>query len=948
MARKSLSGPKGGKSVESLGHPDAARLNAPTAEQQSFVAAEEAAPRPIRYPRNTALDPQLVWRGKDEQDGEDLIVPAVPIYIQEKIHPEALIADLRRRSDAAREADSATPDLFADAYPALSPEAAYEFYAHEERWANRMILGDSLLVMTSLAEKEALRGRVQCIYIDPPYGIKFNSNWQPSTRSRDVKDGKRESLTREPEMVRAFRDTWKDGVHSYLSYLRDRLTVARDLLTESGSCFVQIGDENVHLVRALMDEVFGRENFVGQILFKKTGGLTEIFLSSVGDYIIWYAKNRSSSKYNQIYKSKKPGEPGATQFRYQHLDDGSLKEISFEDANKIPSNDVAYHDNITSQGNTPYDFEFRGNVFRRGYKPSPNNLDRISRSGRFIIIGNTPRYIRKLSDFSVYSINELWDDLSISGFSDQKIYVVQTATSAVERCILMTTDPGDLVLDPTCGSGTTAHVAEQWGRRWITIDTSRVALALARQRLMAGRFNAWLLQDTPEGALKEGEIAGRPPTPDRLAELSRPNRKPAVREGFVLHRVPHVTLKSIANNAEIDAIWEQHQPAVLAALAALNDAHDQAWQEWEVPRELPDGDPALLAAFWQARRARQAEIDASIARNADTEYLVDKPYEAKGRVRVCGPFTVESLSPHRVLSTETEEDAALVAQLAEAEGRKPPQRTRSLTRAEADARAQTDFVRVVLENLRASGVQNTKKGERLDFTELKPWPGSGLIAAEGRYAEGEVERRAAIVIGPEYGAVGWRLVRDAAREAVDLFDALIICGFAFEPQVNEESFTRLGRLTVLKANMNNDLHMAGALKPTGAGNLFVVFGEPDVKIRPRPDGLLEAEIIGLDVFDPTTGEVRSSDLNDIACWFLDDDYDGDSFFVRHAYFLGGNDPYAKLKTTLRAEIDAEAWDALYAATSRPFAAPRSGRVAVKVINHYGDEVMKVFQQGRDW
>jgi adenine-specific DNA-methyltransferase len=1001
--------------VESLGHPEATRRNNPTAEQQSFVTQDEARPKQLRYPRNTALDPQLVWRGKDEQDSGPLTVPSVPIYTQEKIHPEALIADLKRRTEAAREEAQDTPDLFADAYPPMAPEDAFEFYQHEGRWQNRMVLGDSLLVMTSLAEKEALRGQVQCIYMDPPYGIKFNSNWQPSTKTNSLsfehgfnkltkaeiaalsdheakayreKLRKLESgLSREPEMIRAFRDTWKDSIHSYLSYLRDRLTVCQDLLSPTGSIFVQIGEENLHLVRALLDEIFGRANFIVCFSAQKTGNQTGEFVQGNSDFILWFAKDKPSarSKFSPLFKE-----------RENELNKSETSILDRDDYSAYPLTSDGY------RASTTVPFLFEGMTFHPGsnrhWGVLPSGLERAARAYRIIKQKKQIRMRYFFEDYPVSRLGSVWTDV---GGATDKIYVVQSPTSIVERCILMSTDPGDLVLDPTCGSGTTAYIAEQWGRRWITIDTSRVALALARQRLMAGRFNAWLLQDTAEGATKEGEITDRPPTPERLAELTRLNRRPRVREGFVLKRVPHLKLSSIAENEDIDTIWEAYQQALAPLLERLNVALEQAWDEWEVPRDPGEAWPAAAAKahaearaalaedrdadaaiarlnrelgraytsvtlpehprdpwpeeptrlydeWWAARRARQAEIDASITRNADTEYLVDKPYEAKGRVRVCGPFTVESLSPHRVLATDDEEEAAMVEAAAEAEGRLAPRRTKSLTRAEAEARAETDFVRVVLENLKESGVQNTKKDERLEFTELKPRAGSGLIAAEGRYLEGDTERRAAVVIGPEYGTVGWGLVRDAAREAVEMFDTLVICGFAFEPQVNEESFTRLGRLNVLKARMNSDLHMAGALKPTGAGNLFVVFGEPDVKVRDLGTGQVEVEIMGLDVFDPTTGEVRSSDLDDIACWFLDTDYDGDSFFVRHAYFLGGNDPYSKLKTTLKADIDADAWDALYSATSRPFPAPTTDRIAVKVINHYGDEVMKVFQKGRDW
>jgi adenine-specific DNA-methyltransferase len=521
---------------------------------------------------------------------------------------------------------------------------------------------------------------------------------------------------------------------------------------------------------------------------------------------------------------------------------------------------------------------------------------------------------------------------------EDKLYVVQTTPRIIERCILLSTEPGDLVIDPTCASGTTAYVAEQWGRRWITIDTSRVALTLARQRLMAGRYPSYLLQDSEEGTRKEAELTGKPPKNGPFGY--------SVRQGFVYDRVSHIQLGDIARNAEIDVIWDKWQEVLGSLLDRLNEVLDEAWEEWEVPREAKDDWPTearqLHAQWWNARRERQKEIDASIARNAEIEYLVDRPYEDRGKVRVAGPFTVESLSPHRVLSAE-EEDALWAEQIEAEDDRPLPPRTHSARREEA-RRAEDDFVRVVLDNLSKAGVQNTKKGERLQFTELKPWPGGRLIHAEGRYEEGGRSRRVAVTIGPEYGTVSYGLVREAAREALDsVFDTLIICGFAFEPKVNEEAPTRFPRLAVVKARMNNDLHLADSLRSqTNNANLFVIFGEPDITIHHDEDGRVRVEILGLDIFEPTTGEVRSSSIDDIAAWFIDTDYDGESFFVRHAYFLGGNDPYKRLKTTLKAEIDEEAWATLYSPVSRPFEKPETGRIAVKVINHYGDEVLKVY------
>jgi len=502
----------------------------------------------------------------------------------------------------------------------------------------------------------------------------------------------------------------------------------------------------------------------------------------------------------------------------------------------------------------------------------------------------------------------------------------------------MTTDPGDLVLDPTCGSGTTAYVAEQWGRRWITIDTSRVALTLARTRLMGAKYEYYLLKDSKEGASKEGELTAKPPADNQFTGN--------IRNGFVYERVPHITLKSIANNFEIDVIWERWEKTLGSLRETLNKALKQAWEEWQVPRmfddKWSDAAKSIHAQWWEARQARQREIDASIARNADVEFLYDRPYKARGVVRVAGPLTVESLSPHRVLPLG--EDPYLT-ELLEAGGEPDSPTPLEGVDGEASGSVQTDFAQVVYENLKTGGVQNTKKGETLKFEWLKPFASrSGLIQFEGRYLEKGESKRAAVCIGPEYDTVGYDLVRRAAREAADLFDTLIICGFAFAPEVDD---TRLnfGALTVLRARMNQDLRMADKLKATGAGNLFVVFGEPDIVIHERDGGMLQVEIRGMDIFDPTTGEVRSSGgkdlLNDVAAWFIDHDYDEESFFVRQAYFVG-NDPYDALKRALKAEIDETAWAELNSTISRPFPKPKRGSICIKVINHFGDEVQKVF------
>jgi adenine-specific DNA-methyltransferase len=862
------------------------------------------------------------------------VVHAPPLYIQEKVHPKVLIDDLlQETAKAESQKTDVQIDLFAD-FNGLPDEGfKTEFYQHDQNWSNRMILGDSLQVMASLAEREGLRGRVQCIYLDPPYGIKFNSNFQWSTTSRDVKDGKADHITREPEQVKAFRDTWRDGIHSYLTYLRDRLTVARDLLADSGSIFVQIGDENVHRVRAVMDEVFGDENFCGRIVFRKTTGKGSGLLDVTTDTLLWYCRSRDAIKFRSSFEER--DWHSEVNIRFVELSDTTRRALTSEEVRgdvEPPRGSRVYRPNpLTSararNANDLQSYVFRGLEFSPGARTFSTNivgLKRLDLADRLMPIGQSLNFIRYFDDFPFKPSSDVWEDTRTGGFGDDKLYVVQTVRRVIERCLLMTSDPGDLVLDPTCGSGTSAYVAEQWGRRWITIDTSRVALALARARIMGARYPYYLLADSRDGQLKEAEVTGTAPS-------SQPVQG-SIRHGFVFERVPHVTLKSIANNAEIDIIWDQWQAKLEPLRETLNITLNETWQEWEIPREAdakwPDTAKKLHADWWQARIARQREIDKSIAAKADFEYLYDKPYEDKKTVRVAGPFTVESLSPHRVLDVD-ESDELIDGGSA----------------SNAGSGDEQDFVEMILENLKTAGVQQAHKDDKITFMSIAPWPGD-LVCAEGRYVEGDVdsgaEKRAAIFIGPEFGTVSRPDLVAAAREAGDAdFDVLITCAFNYD--AHSSDFDKLGRVPVLKARMNADLHMADDLKNTGKGNLFVIFGEPDIDILDADDGRIAVKINGVDVFHPNTGEVRSDGAEGIACWFVDTDYNEESFFVRHAYFLGANDPYKSLKTTLKAEIDPEAWETLHSDTSRPFDKPVSGRIAVKVINHLGDEVMKVFR-----
>jgi len=860
------------KQIGSIKHKDK-RVNIPTEELRDFVSDDENAPQKMLYPRDPSLDPQLVWNGKDVQDREDLEVPVVPIYIQEKIHPQAITEHLRARTKQGEDQFG----LFDDFNGIKDFEKKIEFYHHESNWTNRMILGDSLLVMNSLAEKEGLKGRVQMVYIDPPYGINFDSNWQVSTRKNKITDGRSTDMTRQPEQIRAFRDTWKLGIHSYLAYLRDRFILSRELMTESGSIFVQIGDENVHLVRNVLDEVFGSDNFVAQIRFrKKTMPLGATYLERMGDYLIWYTKDHEAgqTKYHQLYQKK----DYSTDFHWQNfeLEDGTRIKLTKEqiETGYIPPKG-ARRFRLVSLWPASYNREAVFPVKYGGkewlpakgqcWPTNPEGMKKLVDSNQIEPEG---KYLRKVlyeegADFAKLTVD--WPDTI--GARD-KSYVVETSPLVVQRCMLMCTDPGDIVLDPTCGSGTTAFVAEQWGRRWITIDSSRVALALSRTRIMTAQYPYYLLMDSKEGSLKDSSLTGK-----AFQEAKYGND---VKMGFVNNRVPHITLRAIINNPDITEGMER------------------------------------------------ADIDKAILRYADSLLLYDAPCVDKKKVRVTGPLTVESLSPHRVLETD---------------------RKQSDTEETARTDSSNNFGNIIIENLKKSGVQNTIKNERLKFDFLDVFAGA-WIHATGEFTDKDGKtKRIAVSIGPEHGTVGPQQVKEAAKEAVQGvgYDVLVVCGFAFDPHVSEEA-KRYGKLVVLPTQMNPDLAMGDELlKKTGAGNLFMVFGEPDLKVSKEKDGNISVELLGVDVYDPTTGEIRSSSTDDIACWFIDTEYNGESFFVRHAYFTGGDKPYEKLKKALKAEINEEAWETLYSTTSRPFPKPETGKIAVKVINHYGDEVLKVYE-----
>lgn len=876
MATKKPPKPKAGdtaagshKPVDALTHPyrpedsaSARRVHIPSREEAGQeVDAIAGQPTEKLVPLNPVThrgqDPELYWMhkyGADDQQ-QRLSIDIRSLYRHEHIAPETLIARLYRfkgRDDTQNELF--TNELFGNPLAMDELDKPGSYYKHPDKWQNRLIQGDSLLVMTSLLEREGMAGQVQCIYIDPPYGIKYGSNWQMRLNDRNVKDGADENLSGEPEVIKAFRDTWELGIHSYLSYLRDRLLVAKELLSASGSCFVQISDENVHLVRCLMDEVFGSENFVSLIAYKKTTSASGSLLATVYDYIVWYARDHDHLKYRPLYAEKRPGELGASQYTWVEYADGrrvNLGAKAFE--SELPKGARRFaHDNITSQrpaqGGDVREFTFAGKTFSPGkgtFKTDEKGLIKLSERGRLISLGSTLRFVRFLDDFPCFPITNVWDDTVTSGFSDAKVYVVQTHPLAVARCILMTTDPGDLVFDPTCGSGTTAHVAEQWGRRWISTDTSRIALNIAKTRLMTATYPWYRLAD----------VAGQD-----------------IRLGFAYKTVPHVTLKSIAN-----------------------------------------GEPP------------------------ETETLYDQPEIDKKKLRVAGPFTVETLQSFEPLAPE---------QLHEANtGQENVQR----------------FTERIFEHLKSAGIKNGDRNETAVFNRVDLINhDSGALHAEGWYASATGEKKAYLHIGPQFGTVSKKAVNDAIKASRQRADAdwLVILGFGFESDVdNRQVSLKVGSFEVTKVRMHDDLMQDGLIKKDKKAASFVTIGEPDIGLLRSGDSA-QVEIRGLDIYDPVKDEVKGRSVADISYWMLDDDYDGANFVARQVFFCGGDkDEFDKFKRglnslamastkkaaerTLKIELDDEAFERVYGFLSHPVPATRGRRLAVRVVSQFGEESTKV-------
>jgi adenine-specific DNA-methyltransferase len=905
-------------------------------------------------------EPWLEWSGKREKPWFE--VEPVVLNIHERISTQAILRVLARE-DVQRH-------LFAD--PQLEYSKAVQFYEHDVDWSNRMILGDSLQVMASLARREDVAGKVQMIYMDPPYGIKFSSNFQPQLGQRDVKD-RAQDLTREPEMVKAYRDTWTLGIHSYLAYLRDRLIMAKEMLADTGSIFVQIGDENLHRVRCLMDEVFGARNFCSLINFAKTSGLQSKLLYGVCDYILWYSKDKTLVKFHQLYYTKVKGEAGASKYERIALPTGESTSLNQQERAgylDIPE-DVKFwvDDNLTSQGNPILKYRFQNTDFSGTYKTNPEGLKRLEIAERLYAAQGTLRFVRFMDDFRVVPLNSAWMDIGgIQSRSDPKIYVVQTATEAIQRYLLMTTDPGDLVLDPTTGSGTTAYVAEQWGRRWITIDTSRVALALARQRLMTARFPYYKLRPVNPEDLRRNP---------KGAWLSDPKDKKNSKGTFQCKTVPHITLKSIARNTSLDPIFAKHERILASRLQELNaalgpvtselrqrlaakliakqkhegkkavtDADRRRWQlpksewkEWEVPFDTdPEWPKALqeaLVAYRLAWRAKMDEVNGCIAGNADMEELVDKPEVVNGVVRVSGPFTMEG-----VIALEEGPDTPI--------GGAPDEDLETFENAgeilAANAEAHLDKI---LRLLKAAGI-DFRDNKNLKFVRLEPLVDASLLHAEGEWANGDRnERRVAVSIGPEVGNVSAFQVEEAVRTANRRgYDDLVFAGFGFdaEAQAAIDEATH-PNLHVHMALIRPDVHMGDLLKTQPGSQIFTIFSSPRVNTpEHQKDGQYVIEIEGMDVYDPVTNTLHPTSRNHIASWFLDSDYDGRTFCICQAFFPDKT-KWAKLAKALGKKnvIDESAFEALSGLRSLPFPKGKYGRVAVKVIDPRGNEGLRVLR-----
>jgi adenine-specific DNA-methyltransferase len=937
---------------------------------------EEAGKRPLTPEEQHQLaealrnhQPWLEWTGKREQQA--CVVDPVALHIHERVSAKAILATAARQ-DVSR-------SLFAD--PEQEYREAVQFYQHDVDWSNRLILGDSLAVMASLARREALAGKVQMIYIDPPYGIKYASNFQPEVGKRNVGD-KTEDLTREPEMVKAYRDTWTLGVHTYLSYLRDRLIIAKELLADSGSIFVQISDENSHRVRALLDEVFGAGNFLSMISFTTTGGLATNRLSRAGDLLLWYAKSKDLAKYRQLFTSKADGVAG---------DYGNI-ELETGETRSCDSADMPYlafrYDNTVSQGaaNTPQRINFQGKVFfpneRSHWKAQyPDGMIRLMKSNRIFARPGSLAYKRFLRDFPVYERKNLWTDTSSAGTVDGKAYVVATNPKVIERCMLMTTDPGDLVLDPTCGGGTTAYVAEQWGRRWISIDCSRVALSIARQRLLTAKFDFYKLRSI------SAEDVQRNPSGTWIADPTGTIKGACT---FECETVRHITLKSIAQNQALDPIFEKWEPILAAKTKAVNAGLEQAntkelrakllakydakkkrkdkddpitdaderrwklpeskWEEWEIPFDTDPDYPAALAEaiaeYRKAWRAKMDEVNACIDARAEPEELVDQPYIDKRILRVCSPFTVEGMIPSEE-SVDLESESPIGGAPEEIEAFEGADSGYSPGAAEASKTEPQNaeaYVDKIIRLLRQDGVL-FPNNRSIKFDRLEAYSSPGLHA-EGMWTSDGNERSVAVLVAPQYGSLTAKMVEEGIRFAAKRgFDELVFAGFSFDgaaqAAIQEDPDPHL-RLHM--AQIRPDVNMGDLLKTTTSSQIFTVSGTPRTRLIELETGELQAEMEGVDIYDPVTNSVRSTGAEKVAAWFVDADYDGRCFCITQAFFPDKK-AWEKLSKALTGTVDPERFEAFSGTVSLPFPKGKHGRVAIKVIDPRGNEVMRVHKVG---
>ena len=892
--------------------------------------------------------PYLQWAGKAERTSFE--VDTVSLHVHERVDPMSILAAVSKgkheKNAKGKPHGGVQPGLFEAPFESLPLRAAVDFYRHDKGWSNRLIAGDSLLVMNSLLTKEGMAGQVQMIYIDPPYGIKYGSNFQPFVNKRDVKDRADADLTQEPEMIKAFRDTWELGIHSYLTFLRDRLLLAHDLLADTGSVFVQISGENLHLVRNLLDEIFDRKQHVETIAYRtKNMTLGGELLEGVFDYVVWYAKDRRRIKFHRLFSEGSV--EGDNHWGYYSDAAGDIRKMSsaqVRDHSQLPDGADPVQPMFLSPAGSfdtgLYTFEFRSKPYTppsgRSWKTPLRGMERLIQANRLVPYadGETVRYALKLSDYPVSPLHNIWSDTAPPA---DKVYVVQTGERVVERCLLMTTDTGDLVFDPTCGSGTTAAVAEKWGRRWITCDTSRVAVTLAKTRLMTASYDYFELRYPHEG----------------------------LKGGFIYKTVPHVTLKSIANNPEIESIYERLHPSIEFSLTTLNAAlrrHTPSepfavtegvrkgetlnlgskgaeLHEWEVP--FPDADGALppgwptelrepFDAFHAARRRMQAEMDRSIAAHADSETLYDQPEKSRNKLRITGPFSVEAVPFPTVLSLD-ETDAPTGAEFtADA----------AVARSGATSRHAQWRDELLKTGIRGRG------GQMLKFTALDTLAGTVCLHCCGTMETGEP---AVVSFGPEHGALEQRQVEHAIGEAGELFPRpkfIVFCAFAFDPEAAKDIDAFKG-ITALKAQMNTDLLTEDLKKARSSNQSFWLMGHPDVLLKTTKDGRFQVEVNGFDYFDTARGELVSGGKAKIAMWSLDTNYDGRSLFPHQVFFpmAGKGEGWEKLKKDIRAELDETKLKTYQGTVSLPFEAGQNRRVAVKIVDDRGIESLKVLALG---